>query len=193
MISIEIQNPFEVNCLLLALRRKVGLQRLRPYMERFGEDLVDSVQRNFDEEGRPEKWKPLKPATIRRWLRKRKSQLATSESEHYSSARVGGVVMSLTKEGTTAFLNRKILTDTAAMRNSVHWKMLDNTTLLLRAGGGPSGKYAATHQLGDESRNIPARPFLMIQEEDWTKFKEEIRWWLEQLQLPGDFPTGVIF
>lgn len=180
MIDIILQNPFEVNTLLLALGAKVGLRGMQPYLESFGEDIVNSVQKNFDEEGRPEKWKPLKPATIRRWLRKRSSWISTGPRP-FSFGLIGGTRIPLTKAGTKALLNRKILTDTAAMRNAVHWAMISPTILSIRAGGGPSSVYAATHQFGDESRNIPARPFLMVQEEDWRKFKEEIKWWLERL------------
>jgi len=41
--------------------------------------------------------------------------------------------------------------------------------------------YAATHQLGDESRGIPARPFLGISQDD----ENEIVWILEDWLLPN--------
>jgi len=35
--------------------------------------------------------------------------------------------------------------------------------------------YAATHQLGDATRNIPARPFLGIRDDDWPEIEAAIQ------------------
>lgn len=183
MITVEIHTPPDMQKLMKSLSSKVGLSGLNTIMRAFGEQLVNSVQRNFDEEGRPEKWAPLKPATIRAWLRKRKTWISKGKNP-FSVGLVGGVRIPLTKSGTYALAGRpgqpggrKILTDTGRLRNSVHFRMLGKHTLALRAGT----VYAATHQYGDPSRNIPARPFLMVQDEDWAAFRRQVVEWLSEL------------
>lgn|SRR5574343_179030 len=182
MITVEIGNPAEVAKLLKALSAKVGLGGLQLIMKSFGQDLVNSVRRNFDEEGRPEKWKPLKPQTIRSWLRSRKTWISRSKNP-FSVAQIGGVRLPLTKSGTAAWAGvsgqsgRKILQDTSRLKNSIHSVLLNKFTVAVRAGT----EYAATHQFGDQSRGIPARPFLMVQDSDWANFKSQIVKFLEGL------------
>lgn len=182
MISVEIKNPAEVADLLEKLSAKVGLKGLSLVMRSFGQDLVNSVQRNFDEEGRPEKWKPLKPATIRAWLMKRKSWISRGRKP-FSTAMIGGVGIPLTRSGKAAYSGvegqsgRKILTDTARLRRSIHSVLINKFTVAVRAGT----EYAATHQFGVPGRNAPARPFLLVQDEDWVNFREQVRLYLEKL------------
>lgn len=60
----------------------------------------------------------------------------------------------------------KILADTGELRRSLHREAKRGSVVV-----GTAKEYAATHQFGDARRNIPARPFLGINEQD----KEEIR------------------
>lgn len=65
----------------------------------------------------------------------------------------------------------KTLIDTARLQNSIKPKAYSD-----RAEVGTGVKYAAIHQLGGKAGkrhkvNIPARPFLMVQDEDWTEIK----------------------
>jgi phage gpG-like protein len=169
MITIRVVNPAAVQNLLGRLRRKVGLDGIEMVMANFGALIEQSIQKNFDEEGRPTRWLPLKPATMRAWLRKRSSWAGSK-----FNVQIGGVRMGLSLAGGIALGKRKILTDTARLRGSIHSIMLDKFTLSVRA----ETKYAATHHFGDPRRNIPARPFMMVQPEDWETFKSQIRTFL---------------
>jgi phage gpG-like protein len=46
-----------------------------PVLRAIGDLMVASVDRNFEAEGRPEKWAPLKPATVRRKAKAGKSRI----------------------------------------------------------------------------------------------------------------------
>ncbi len=68
----------------------------------------------------------------------------------------------------------KTLTDTARLRNSITAKAYDD-----RVEIGTNVRYAAIHQFGGKAGrgrkvNIPARPFLMVQNEDWRVIIEHI-------------------
>lgn len=41
--------------------------------------------------------------------------------------------------------------------------------------------YAATHQFGDDDRNIPARPYLGLSSEDEDDIQDDIEAWLEEI------------
>lgn len=124
------------------------LQNMTPVMRNIGEIVRTSVERNFEAGGRPDKW-PL-------------------------SGRVK-------KEG------GQTLSDTGRLRRSFTVRAYND-----RAEVGTNVKYAAIHQLGGvimaknkpylkfktgdrwaqkKQVTIPARPFLMVQDEDWEKMR----------------------
>jgi phage gpG-like protein len=166
MITIQVRNPLEVQNLLDRFQRKVDPNGITLILQNFGATIEKSIQKNFDDEGRPTRWAPLKPATVRAWLRKRSSWMGTK-----FNVQIGGVRMGLSLEGGIALGGRKILTDTTRLRSSVHSIMLDRTTLSVRA----ATEYAATHHFGLPRKNIPALPFMMVQPEDWETFKSQIQ------------------
>jgi len=99
-------------------------------MEEFGRSMMISVGRNFAEQGRPERWKPLAPSTaIRRG-------------------------------------SGPILVDTGRLRASIGYRAGSHgLSVIARAG------YAAIQQRGCRAGRygrtvIPARPFLVLQEDD---------------------------
>lgn len=60
--------------------------------------------------------------------------------------------------------------------------LLDSLTAFVdgnTAGWGTNLSYAATHQLGDSDRNIPARPFLGVGDADLAEFYAAIEAYLE--------------
>lgn len=57
--------------------------------------------------------------------------------------------------------NYKILTDTGELRRSVQYKASDNDVVI-----GSNLKYAPIHQFGSSKKNIPARPFLGVTQND---------------------------
>ncbi|MDD9863345.1 MAG: phage virion morphogenesis protein [Gammaproteobacteria bacterium] len=56
----------------------------------------------------------------------------------------------------------RILLLSGNLRDNLRWQLLDAHTLAV----GTNEIYGATHQLGDTSRNIPARPFLGLSPAD---------------------------
>ena len=132
------------------------LKSLAPALKTVGQIIRTSVVRNFEVGGRPRSWK--------------ESKRAERESG-------------------------RTLADTGRLRNSIHAAVTGN-----RIEVGTNVKYAAIHQFGGKTSphmifpkngkalfwpgarhpvksvnhpgsNIPARPFLMIQKEDWAEIK----------------------
>ncbi len=64
------------------------------------------------------------------------------------------------KKTTKKNAGKPILTDTAQLRNSIQAQSTDTTAIV-----GSNKIYLPTHQFGDEKRNIPARPPLIIRKE----------------------------
>lgn len=112
---------------LKTLRRRLD-KAARPQLlaawTEIGEIVHNSVMRNFDEEGRPQRWPPR-------------------------------------KRETPETAGRKILQRTNKLRSSISTRPSHNGVQV-----GTNVHYGATHQLGDQKRNIPARPYLLVQRED---------------------------
>jgi phage virion morphogenesis protein len=95
----------------------------------------NSVLKNFEAQGRPQRWKELKESTIR-------------------------------KKGSS-----RILEDTGRLRNSITYRAHRDMVEI-----GTNVVYAGIHQFGGRagrghSAEIPSRPFLMLQEEDYNVIK----------------------
>ena len=160
-----------------------------PFYQIVGTIVAISVRKNFDEGGRyaeegswrggSRRWKPLAPQTLLNSLR--------SKSDH---AKGGG----LTASGAQKAANRKPLNASAQLRDSITYHA-DGTGVTI----GTNKIYAATHQFGAHGRviqarnkkclafpyggkvllvrrvkvTIPARPFLVVQDEDLAAIKKE--------------------
>ncbi|GEM_PF-6639420 len=64
MAGVKIEGLEEARRIVRAIGGK--LKEPRPALDAMGRLLVDSIVTNFEKQGRPFKWKPLKPATIKR-------------------------------------------------------------------------------------------------------------------------------
>lgn len=131
-INVSIDDK-EVRNMLTALQNRMG--NLTPVMKTIGETVRTSVIRNFEQGGRPTRWKSSKRAK---------------------------------KE------DGKTLIDTARLRNSITARAYRD-----RAVVGTNVIYAAIHHFGGKAGrgrkvNIPARPYLMVQDEDWKTIREHI-------------------
>ncbi len=162
MITITIRDK-EVNGLLSRLRTRVST--LKPVLTEIGEIVRSSVVRTFQEGGHPTRW-----VASRRAIRE------------------GG----------------QTLTDTGRLRDSINVRAYARHVEV-----GTNVKYAAIHQFGGTTgpriitpkhkkalywpgaahpvravkhpgSTIPARPFLAVQDEDWTEIKRAIREYLER-------------
>lgn len=133
------------------------MRNLRPVLGAAGQYMLGSIQRNFDSEGRPRKWKPLSPATLMTWVRKRKTWVGKR---------------GLTAAGRRALAGRKILTDTGRLRNSINYRAEVNRLII-----GTNVSYAPYHQFG--TKKMPARPFLLFQNEDIVEIRRMIADYLD--------------
>lgn len=88
-VSIKIDSA-DAESMLKTLYNKTG--NLRPLMKNLAGIIADSVEENFDKEGRPSKWAALKEATIKQRIKLNKypakilqlnGHLVSSISTHY--------------------------------------------------------------------------------------------------------------
>jgi len=149
------------------------------------EVMIPSFRKNFDEQGRPEKWEPLAPYTVQ--VRKntgpilvrsgRLRKVATSFAI-WEISQNGAVITSL---GQKAWYGALMQGGTPGF--GVH---LDKARKELGEGARPSQITRRAYEIMDESGGdkrgmaaIPARPFIMIQEEDEDAITEIFWEWLE--------------
>ena len=145
------------------------LRRLSPGMrksmyEGIGEIVQASVQDNFQEGGKPA-WKPLQPNTLKqRWRKTHRGQKRTR----------------LDKKDTVGWARfrcgEKVLVESGHLSLSISYMALSNKVLVGPFGhqGKKMVPYAAVHQFGDESRNIPARPYLVIRPADRVEIRRHV-------------------
>lgn len=131
----------ELQRMLKGLRKRLG--NLRPVMKVVGEIVHESIQTNFEKGGRPTKWKELKRATIKERRRIGKW--------------LGRI---LVRSGTRG-----------GLMGAISYRAFNDRVVML------AGKiYAAIHHFGGmagwgKKVKIPARPYMMIQDEDWAEIK----------------------
>lgn len=177
-----------------ALQRLTGLdlrtRDLTPVMQDFAGYMQGSVQKNFAAQGRPARWAPLKVSSLTSWLSSRRSWVTKRARKGGGGKEGFWGNMRVTGAGLKALHGRLILTDTGRLRNSINFKALARGV-----EGSTNVKYAAIHHLGGQTgahtivprvkkalfwpgaahpvksvqhpgSKIPARPFLMFQDED---------------------------
>jgi phage gpG-like protein len=140
------------------------LANMQHFYEGTGELLVDSMVRNFDEQGRPQKWKPLAAATV------------------LGGAGYGGQRM--TKRGTVTkgferhLQGKQILITRGMLRNSIKKEATSAHVVV-----GSNLKYAALQNFGGDAGRghkvfVPARPFVVVQDEDRVEMNIMLRRWV---------------
>ena len=177
-----------------ALKALTGLdlrtRDLTPVMQDFAGYMKGSVQKNFDAQGRPARWAPLKVSSLASWMASRRSWVTKKGRKGGGGKEDFWGNMRVTGAGLKALHGRLILTDTARLRNSIDFKALARGV-----EGFTNVKYAAIQQLGGQTgahtivprkkkalfwpgaahpvksvqhpgSKIPARPFLMFQEQE---------------------------
>jgi phage gpG-like protein len=177
---------------LAMLKGMEGRSRnLAPVMLDFGERMKGSIDKNFDDQGRPARWPGLKPASLASWMGSRKSFL-NKKGDAYS------------KRGREALGGRKVLTDRGILRRTIYYQPSGSGITI-----GSQQPYAGIHQFGGTTKpheivprkgkalawpggahpvkrvqhpgsKIPARPFLLFQVNDLAYL---------QMRL-GDYVTG---
>jgi len=168
-LSIEIKDH-GVQEMLARIQRRV--KDLTPAMRIIGEIVRTSIVRNFELGGRPRKWRPLSPVTLAR--RKGKKILMVQGLG-------GGLAGSI---HWTAHSDRAVIgTDKAyaavhqfgAKKGSFGTVEAQVKAHIRRLKSGKRVSVRAhTRKMKLPWGDIPARPFMMVQPEDWEEIKAEL-------------------
>lgn len=155
-VRIEAQGLSEVSAALEWMASS-GI-RLRPLMERIGVYLIASVHDNFAAEGRPEKWKPLSPSTIRSY--EMQATQAAQSTQRYQNAKTDATRMKIIGSRIQSDVGgHKILVRSGALRGSIMVGNVTNTDIEIGVPrGSKAGKYARIQQLGGKIGPITIRP-----------------------------------
>jgi phage virion morphogenesis protein len=166
-VSIS-DNDAQVQKLLGRIYRRSG--DAIPAMKIIGQIVRTSVIRNFEKEGRPNKWAPLSETTLKR--RKKGGGILRVKGM------AGGLMGSINVKASS----RTVVIGTNKIYAATHQ---------FGAKKGEFGRVPVARRLGKGGRSgatvytkgwlmpvpwgdIPARPFLMVQDEDWTEMKEAL-------------------
>lgn len=143
MFELEFDTK-DADFFLNSLRNKA--YKTRPILKPLGEIMLRGVDRNFHEQGRPEKWAPLKDVTL---------QLRKGYKRGRGRPMVGSV---------SGNYGNRILERTKTLRRSINMKIYPN-----RVEIGTNIGYAALHEEGGSIINhfgkpskVPARPFMHV-------------------------------
>jgi phage virion morphogenesis protein len=131
----------DISPLLINLKKKLG--NLSPFTKNVGEMALTSIRKNFEVGGRPSKWPGLKLSTIKQ----RKTQGHWPGKLLIRHGVSGGLLGSISYRASS---DRVVLS-----ANEV---------------------YAAIHHFGGQAGRghkvtIPARPYMLLQPEDWDEMK----------------------
>lgn len=162
-INVRIEDK-EVRDMLARLQQR--LWNMKPVMAVIGQVVRTSVIRNFEAEGRPQRWQPLSMATLYQRIG------GASSRKKRGGTKIGAI---------RKLANHKVLQDTARLKNSINVRAFNDRAEIFpdSAKVGTDLVYAAIHQFGGKAGRgrkvtIPARPFLMVQDEDWPTIKDAL-------------------
>jgi phage virion morphogenesis protein len=156
VIDVKIDDK---QALALLERLRARGHNLTPAMKRIGEDVTKSVKENFNAGGRPEKWEPLAASTL--------FQIGGGRKGYTKSGR-------MTAKAANRVFNHMPLIRSGLLFSSIHPVAGPNSVEI-----GTDRVYGAIHQFGGQAGRgkkvkIPARPYLMVQDEDWPRIANTI-------------------
>lgn len=131
--------------------------------------MLGSIEKNFQQQGRPEKWKPLSPITL--GLRR--------QGKNFGMVRDSGGRLRDRHGRFGSDKGARILIDRARLKNSIGYKVhlaLPNSNVEV----GTNVVYGPRHHFGYDPAGkkgrgqvrTPARAFLLVQDEDFRDMKE---------------------
>jgi phage gpG-like protein len=147
-------------------RLKSRMQDMTPVMKTVGEIITSSVIRNFEVGGRPQKWQKLAASTI--------------AQKGHSKPLIGATtnLMSVTYKASS---DRVTIGPPPAAKAYMRIHQLGGTipahTIVprrakaLRWTGG-DGQVHFARKVNIPEIRIPARPYLLVQDEDWTEIRD---------------------
>ncbi|MBF0528564.1 MAG: phage virion morphogenesis protein [Deltaproteobacteria bacterium] len=173
--------PVDSQAVLDLLERiQARLGHMRPAMEKIGDVIVESVLENFQKEGRPTKWKKWSDTTI--LLRKK---MTPSKDDGTILKLMGPLVRSnnykAADDSVTVFAGGAAAPYAALQQfgSNATWYGQATIKAFRRK---VRGKYqqVKTHQRWMKTPwgPVPARPFLMIQDQDWDAMRQQLMEWL---------------
>jgi len=171
-VNVEIKDQ-AVKGMLTDMSRRG--ENMRPVMREIGEIVRSSILRNFAEGGRPEKWVPTKILSIYLgYTMDRRYTTLSGEERIRKGKKAYTLKGSLTKAFQRHIGKKATLIDTGRLRNSITSRAYGD-----RVEIGTKVVYAAIHQFGGKAGRgrkvtIPARPYLMVQDEDWPQIRVKI-------------------
>ena len=158
----------EVQAMFARIQRHLG--DLTPAMKVIGQIVRTSVVRNFEVGGRP-KWKPLSPVTL---------ALRRGTKVLYRQGMAGGLMGSIHAKH---YKNRAVI-GTNKIYAAVHQfgakkgsfgQFTANIKAHMRKMGSKQVQVRAhTRSVKLPWGDIPARPYLMVQDEDWVEIREAL-------------------
>jgi len=153
----------ELQGMLKGILARLGT--IKPAAELMGETVKESIETNFEKGGRPQKWVDLKKKTKRD--RERIGKWPGRILVRKGSA--GGLQGAITY---TAMDDRVVVHANKEYARIHHYGSAPGKKVVRSLGGSSrSGGHSVTKPY---EMNIPARPFMMIQDEDWAKMKAQL-------------------
>ena len=172
-ITVNIKDA-ELQALLKLVAGKMAGD-LTPAMISIGETIIESVQTNFESGGRPS-WPPLAASTIKQRQRQGKWPGMILVRKGVSGGLMGAIHYQPARSSVIISANKAY----AAMQQFGARKGAFGEKQVLVHGHDRKTKKGVVRVCDHRRRqktpwgNVPARPFLMIQPEDWETIKESL-------------------
>ncbi len=178
--EIEIKDS-GIQAMVARIERRVN--NLKPAMGLIGEIALGSIQENFEKGGRPS-WEPLSQTTIniRKRINKWPGRILVRSG--VAGGLLGGITYRPSNEDVRLAANKPYATTQhfGAKKGSfgtVAATIKEHTRKISQAFGKPIEPKkvtvkAYTRKMSLPWGDIPARPFMMVQDEDWTEIKETL-------------------
>lgn len=144
---------------------QLGSVDYTPLLKQFGEHMLRSKELTFRSGGSPDgSWPPLAESTLRGY--------SDAKRQAFVGSLLKGGNTTLRRRGQKNLVARKILINTARLKNSIAYVVVDAHKVNI----GTNLVYAAIHQYGGlagrgHKSKIPARPYLVFRPEDPAKLQ----------------------
>ena len=175
-LDIEIKDQ-GVRALLEKIQQRLG--HMLPAMKIIGETVRTSVVRNFEVGGRPTKWKPLSPVTLA--LRQGDKIL---RRQGFAGGLMGSIHSRPENDQVRIGTNKvyAAVHQFGAKKGSFGMFTVNVKEHMRRLKTGRQYHVKAhTRRVKLPWGDIPARPFLMVQESDWAEIQAELTDYLLKL------------
>ena len=173
-VSVTIKDK-NVRKLLERIQKRT--RNLKPAMSLIGEIVQESIERNFETGGRPRRWKALSETTKEQRRRRNQWPGQTLIVHGKAGGLMGGINYRPASDRVTIGVKKAYaaIQHFGAKKGSfgtVQAKVKEHVRRL---------KSGETQRVRAHTRNtkipwgdIPARPFMMVQDEDWNEIRESL-------------------